>query len=76
MHHPKVFQIGMYVIIELRKSGLFGSEVHDLLTKLIAGQSVKETSTTKAMISGYQLWKKKHHIDIYFTDVFVQHPKY
>ena len=64
------------MITELRKSGLFGSEVHDMLTKLITGQTVKETPSTKAMISGYQLWKKQHSIDIYFTDVFVQHPKY
>ena len=63
------------MITELRKSGLLGSEVHDVLAKLIMDQTVKETPYNKALISGYRLWKKQHSIDIYFTDVFVQHPK-
>ena len=63
------------MITELRESGLLGSEVHDVLAKLIMDQTIKETPTNKALISGYRLWKKQHSIDIYFTVVFVQHPK-
>ena len=40
-----------------------------MLTHVISGKPSPETP----LLAGYRLWKKKYHIDIYYTDVFVYH---
>ena len=60
---------------ELRKAGSIGTEIHDIINKVIKGESVPETAFSKSVLAGYRLWKKSYGINIYYTDVFVYSEK-
>ena len=57
--------------IELRKAGAAGTEIHNILTKIISGEPFKESPFSKSVLAGYRLWKRAYAVDIYYTDVFV-----
>ena len=60
---------------ELRRAGSVGTEIHDIINKVILGESVLETAFSKSVLAGYRLWKKTYGISIYYTDIFVYSEK-